>query len=311
MTVQDSAISGETVALAGERHLVPGTGWAALGVLLFSFTFPATHLALGGMSPALVGGGRSVVGAAGGLIFLVARRASLPRRANWPGLFVVAMTVGVGFGLLSAIALPAVGVAPSGVIFGLVPLGTAVVGTLRGGERPSGRFWVASLTGTLLVVGYALSQGGGELRVADLLLLVGLVFASVGYAEGGRLSQQMPAWQVICWALLFALPVSLPISLVAAVHTPPHASAPVLAGFAYVSLVSVLLGFFAWNRGLAAAGIARASQLQLAQPLLTLAWAALLLHEEEGTGTLAVALAVLGCVAITQRSRIGGGPAGE
>ncbi len=42
----------------------------------------------------------------------------------------------------------------------------------------------------------------------------------------------------------------------------------------------MFLAFFAWYRGLALGGIARIGQVQLAQPVLTLVWAALLLGEE-------------------------------
>ena len=66
----------------------------------------------------------------------------------------------------------------------------------------------------------------------------------------------------------------------------------------------MFLGFFAWYRGLALGGIARVSQIQLAQPVLTLVWAALLLSEEISGATVAAALAVLACVALTQRARV-------
>jgi drug/metabolite transporter (DMT)-like permease len=42
-------------------------------------------------------------------------------------------------------------------------------------------------------------------------------------------------------------------------------------------------GFYAWYRGLAVGGIAKISQLQLAQPVLTLGWSVLLLGERVGT----------------------------
>jgi drug/metabolite transporter (DMT)-like permease len=283
---------------------VPGTGWAALAVLAFSFTFPATHLALEGMSPVLVGAGRSVVGAAAGAVFLIVKRVPLPDRSTWPAFIIVAASAGIGFGLLSALALPIVGVAASGVTTGLLPIGTALTATFRAGERPSRGFWMASAAGTVLVVGFAIYRGGGGPSVADLLLLLALAMASVGYAEGGRLARSMPGWQVICWALVFALPLSLPVSLAAAVTEPPHPGTGALLGFAYVSLISVLLGFFAWNRGLATAGIARASQVQLAQPMLTLAWAALILNEAVSPLAIGVAAGVLACVAATQRFRI-------
>ncbi|MFG3555679.1 EamA family transporter [Micromonospora sp. NPDC047557] len=43
--------------------------------------------------------------------------------------------------------------------------------------------------------------------------------------------------------------------------------------------ISQFGGFVVWYRGMGLIGVARASQLQLAQPLLTLVWAVLLLGE--------------------------------
>jgi drug/metabolite transporter (DMT)-like permease len=69
--------------------------------------------------------------------------------------------------------------------------------------------------------------------------------------------------------------------------------------------VSMFVGFVAWYRGLGEAGVARASQVQLIQPLLTVLWAALLLGEAVSAGTIAAAVGVVACVALTQRARIG------
>jgi drug/metabolite transporter (DMT)-like permease len=82
-----------------------------------------------------------------------------------------------------------------------------------------------------------------------------------------------------------------------------HAGATAWLGFAYVATVSMFLGFFAWYAGLARGGVARIGQVQLAQPVLTLGWSALLLGEHVGLTTLLTALAVLVCVAGTQRAR--------
>ena len=46
----------------------------------------------------------------------------------------------------------------------------------------------------------------------------------------------------------------------------------------------------------------RAAQLQLAQPLLNLLWAALLLHEHIPAAAPVAALLVLACIAATQRA---------
>jgi len=64
---------------------VPSLGWAALGVLAFSFTFPATALAEREFNSLLVGAGRSVIAAAIAAICLLALRAPLPAREAWPG----------------------------------------------------------------------------------------------------------------------------------------------------------------------------------------------------------------------------------
>ncbi len=66
----------------------------------------------------------------------------------------------------------------------------------------------------------------------------------------------------------------------------------------------MFLGFFAWYAGLARGGVARIGQVQLAQPVLTLVWAAALLGEAVGAATVATSLLVLACVAATQRARV-------
>ncbi len=278
-------------------------GWAALGVLAFSGTFPATTFALRGFDAYIVGAGRSVIGACAAAAVLLLTRAPLPTRAQLRPLAAVAVGCGIGFGLLSALALRHTTATHAAVVTGLLPVATAIAAVALGGERPRPLFWAASVTGTAVVVAYTLSRGAGRLQGGDVLLLLALAFAALGYAEGGRLARTMPGWQVIAWGLIGALPVVLPVAAVALRAHPPHPGAESLAGLAYVSLVSVFLGFFAWYRGLARAGVARASQVQLVQPLLTIAWSALLLSEHADAAALLTAFVVIACVVVTQRSR--------
>ena len=278
-------------------------GWAAVGVLAFSGTVPATVVALRGFDPLVVGAGRSVLAAVLAAGCLVAVRAPLPGRRDWPGLLVVAAGCGVGFGVLSAIALGHITASHAAVVIGLLPVATAAYAVGRTGERVGGRFWAASLGGAAVVVAYAITEGAGSVRGADALLLLALLVGAAGYAEGGRLARGMPGWRVIAWGLLLALPVCLPLTAVALARAPVHASSASISGLVYVSAISMFLGFFAWFRGLGAAGVARASQLQLLQPFLTVAWSAILLGERPGPATLVTALLVLLCVAVSQRSR--------
>ena len=283
-----------------------GLAWAALGVLAFSLTFPATTLALRSFDPYVVGAGRSVGAALIAAVCLLVGRAKLPPRAALPGLVVVAGGCGIGFGLLSALALHHTTSTHAAIVIGLLPAATAAVAVVRAGERPGRAFWAASGLATATIVGYAVSLGGGRLTAPDLLLLAALLVGAGGYAEGGRLARELPGWQVIAWGVLLALPISLPITVIAAAGTPApaHPQAAAVAGLAYVSAVSMFAGFAAWYRGLGRAGVARASQIQLAQPLLTVGWSALLLGEHVGPGALGVAAVVIACVLVTQRARI-------
>ncbi len=274
-------------------------------MLAFSFTFPATTLAERMFSPLVVGAGRSVIAAVIAALSLLALRAPLPRREHWPGLIAVALGCGIGFGALSALALHHTSSTHAAVVVGLLPAATASVAVIRMHERPGPPFWAASLIGTAAVTGYALSRGTGSLHQADLLLLASVLVAAVGYAEGGRLTREIPGWQVTGWGLLLALPVSIPLTLAGLLrsHVGRATVSPIL-GLAYVGTISTFIGFFAWYRGLAEAGVAKASQVQLAQPLLTIAWSIPLLGESIDATGLLTAVIVGICVLVTQKTRV-------
>ena len=69
---------------------------------------------------------------------------------------------------------------------------------------------------------------------------------------------------MICWAVVLSLPLTLPIGLVAAAGSDLHADGDAWLGFAYVSVISALIGFFPWYAGLARGGVAKIGQIQLA-----------------------------------------------
>lgn len=75
-------------------------------------------------------------------------------------------------------------------------------------------------------------------------------------------------------------------------------------GFAYIVLVSQLLGFFAWYRGLARGGVARVSQIQNIQMFMTILAGALLLGEPMDSGTAGFAVGVTMLVALSRRSTV-------
>jgi drug/metabolite transporter (DMT)-like permease len=113
----------------------------------------------------------------------------------------------------------------------------------------------------------------------------------------------MPGWQVIAWGVVLAAPVTFAVGAVALATEPVHLTAKALTGLAYIAGISQFGGFVVWYRGMGLIGVARASQLQLAQPLLTLVWAVLLLGEHMSAAVPLTAVVVLGCIVVTQRAR--------
>jgi drug/metabolite transporter (DMT)-like permease len=272
-------------------------------VLSFSFSFPATVWALDGFGPWTTTGLRGVLAALVAGVCLAVSRVPVPERRHWPGLLTVAAGCVVGFPLLTNLALRTSSTAHSAVVIGLLPLATAAVSVARTGERPSRRFWYGAVGGALVVIGFTLQQSHGEPTVADLYLFGALLVCAAGYAEGGRLARYMPGWQVIAWGVVAALPVTAAVTALAWTSEPVHLTARAVAGLAYVAAISQFGGFVVWYRGMAAIGVARASQLQLAQPLLTLLWSVLLLGEQVSPAAPFTAVAVVLCITVTQRAR--------
>ncbi|MFP3990159.1 DMT family transporter [Streptomyces sp. E11-3] len=306
MTAQDSATHPSSIAVTpAATSRAGGTLLAALGVTAFSLTFPATAWGLEGFGPWSLVAVRSALAALIAGCCLLALRVPLPDRGHWRGLAVVAAGVVVGFPLLTTLALQTSTTAHAAVVIGLLPLTTALLSALRTGARPSRAFWTAALAGAAAVVAFTVQQSGGALSTADVLLFGALLICAAGYTEGGRLARVMPGWQVIGWALVLCLPLALPGTVVAlAVEPEPvRLTAHSVAGLLWVAAGSQFLGLVVWYRGMAVIGVPRASQLQLAQPLLTLVWSVLLLGEHLPVAAPVTAVAVLVCIALTQRAR--------
>jgi drug/metabolite transporter (DMT)-like permease len=311
--VLGGGVDGDRRGVVGRRrgrrgdHLsreLEGLALGALGVVAFSLSLPATKLAVEDLDPWFVAFGRAVVAAALSVVVLVAVRAPRPTRAQWRRLGLVAAGVVVGFPLFTSIALVTSDSAHGAVVIALLPAATALFAVARAGERPSARFWAAALAGLAIVLAFAAGQASGEVTGADALLLGAVAAGGLGYAEGGALARELGGARTICWALLLALPVTVPVTVVAGAADGLGASGDAWLGFAYVGVSSMFLGFFAWYAGLARGGVAKVGQVQLAQPLLTLAWSAALLAEHIGPGTIVAAIGVLASVAATQRARV-------
>lgn len=302
MSIESSATVTTSAALPGTGR---GLGWGLLGVLGFSLTIPLTRIAVAGLSPLFIGAGRAVVAGLLAAAALLITRQRPPHGSHWLRLAVVAGGVVIGFPLLTSFALLSVPAAQGAVVVALLPAVTAVVAVVRTGERSGPLFWAVTAVGAVAALAFAAVQGGGFSAVgwADLLLFGAVLAAAVGYAEGGLLARELGAWQTVSWALVLALPLMSVLAALAWLAAPPTGTAAQWAAFGYLAAVSMFLAFFAWYRGLAIGPMAQVSQVQLVQPVLSLGWAAVLLHERLTTPTLIGGLVVIACAAGAVRLR--------
>ncbi|WP_347556603.1 DMT family transporter [Robbsia sp. KACC 23696] len=325
-------------------------GWLSglLGMVIFSGSLPATRVALAGFSPAFLTFSRASIAGLLALAALTLTRSRRPSRAHLSGLAAVAFGAVVGFPLFTGIALQAITSAQALVFIGLLPLSTALFGVLRTSERPSRWFWLYSVLGAATIVAYAIYQMiapapnahaatsgvGHAVLIGEAMMLLSIVVCGYAYAEGGRLARDLGGWQVICWALVLALPLMLlacwlgrpwgsgtAFAALSLTNAPPallhhaagtaatsfsawRASVPLAAwlGLAYVSLFSMLIGFIFWYRGLAIGGIAAVGQLQLLQPFVGLLLAGMVLGESIRPSMLGISAAVVACVGLARRA---------
>jgi drug/metabolite transporter (DMT)-like permease len=300
--------AGASDAAAETRGLWLGL----LGVAIFAMTLPMTRLAVGPadapqLPPLFVTAGRAALAGLLSMAFLRLTGAPRPPRRLWPALGLCAAGTVIGFPLFLALALRQVDAMHAAVVTGLLPLATAAIAALALRQRPAAGFWACALAGSALVVAFAAWAGGGRLVWADGLLLLAILSAASGYVAGATASRELSAEQVICWVLVASLPLTAPLMLLSWPAQP--ASAGAWAGFGYVTLFSMWLGFFAWYRGLALGGTVRVSQVQLLQPFLALLFAVPILGERLDPLTLFFSLAVIATVFLGRRMPVRTGPA--
>jgi drug/metabolite transporter (DMT)-like permease len=272
-----------------------------IGVAIFSLTLPVTKLALSaGMSAPFTSFGRAIVaGLVAGVVLLIYRR-KIPAAQHLK--MIALATIGIVFGwpTMSALGMQFSTPSHAAIVNGLLPFSTAVIGAILTQRWPSKAFWCVATVGAMVVCGYAYWRGGAALHAADAIFLGGVVLGGLGYAAGARVSEALPGWEVISWALVLGLPITIPVGIYFA---PQVSSVPATGWFAflYLALMSQYIGFFFWYRGLALGGIARVSQVQLLQIFLTLIVSALLVGEVIDAITWFAATATVAVIAISKR----------
>ncbi len=299
-------------AAASLRHSRESVGFALgfLGVCIFAGSLPATRLAVAALDPWFVTAARAAIAGLCALALLLALRRPLPPRHAWPKLIIIVLGVVFGFPFFSALAMQNVPASHGAVVLGVLPLATTAAAVVMTHERPGLGFWIAAVIGAILVILFAIRQGGSfSVSEGDAQLVLAIISAALAYTASGALTRDMPGWEVISWTLVASLPFSLAacwLLFPADIHAVP---ADAWGGLIYSAVMAQWMGFFFWNAGLALGGISRVSQVQLVQPFVTVALAAIFNREIVGWETILFAAAVVATVAFGTRMHVARKPA--
>ncbi|MGX9134187.1 DMT family transporter [Rummeliibacillus sp. JY-2-4R] len=281
-----------------EKNMKRGMLLGFIGIVCFSLTLPATSIAVPYFGETIVGLGRTVIAAIIVSILFIIKKESLPNKRQFLSLIIVAVGAVLAFPLLTTFAMKSLPVSHGAIELALLPLATAGFAMWRGGERPSKRYWIASIIGAITVLMYAIYLGLGELQKGDIALIVAVILLGLSYAEGGKLSKELGSWKVIAWAILIGAPFFIiPVGFSVSVNM---LQAPLEAWISlfYLGVVSQFLAYVAWYGGMSLGGIARVGQVQYLQPFLMIGFSVLFLGESITWLTIVLAIIVVICVII-------------
>ena len=278
-----------------------------VAVFIFATSLPMTRVAVGDasdpqLSPVFVSTARATVAGLLSLLYILWERFPVPPRKLWPAMFVSGMGTVVGFPVFLALALRDVHSMHAAVVTGILPLATAICGSLYFRQKPSVAFWACAAAGCGLVMAFAVYKGGGQITTGNWLLFAAMMSAAIAYIAGAQAATVIPASQVICWIVVGFLPVMLPITLLLWPTDP--ASWQAWGSTVYLGVFPMWLAFFAWYKGLVMGGAVRVSQVQLIQPFIGLLCAVPIAGERLDLVTVLFSLAVIVVVYLGKKAPV-------
>lgn len=275
-----------------------------VGISIFSLTLPFTQMAVNEMSPFFVAFARASIAGICALILLIFTKSKFPNKIQIRRLIIIVIGVIYGFPIFTSIAMKTLPSSHSGIVLGILPLAMSLFAAIKYKEKPSSSFWMISIFGTFIVISYTFIDNNGSLMIEDLWLLFAILFAAIGYSEGGTLAKEMGSIGVISWALVISLPINLFASYLFYEINYASISFQAIISLTYVGLFSMFIGFFFWYKGIAIGGISRVGQVQLIQPFLTIVGAYFLTNEKITTLNILFAFMVLIVIIIGRKTKI-------
>ena len=159
-----------------------------------------------------------------------------------------------------------------------------------------------AIAGTaFLILSQESSAGDAATIAGDLLILLGVTACAVGYIAGARITPVLGTWATTFWGIVVAAIALIPVAVFQLGGT-AWASIGVTSGLAmlYLAFFGTIGGYAAWYWALGHGGVRRISSWQLAQPVITLALAAVILGELLTLQLVLIASVILASTALAQ-----------
>jgi drug/metabolite transporter (DMT)-like permease len=190
------------------------------------------------------------------------------------------------------------------LLFGTLPIFTALLARGTGVERQSVRFWAAALLSFAGVALVALGSGGRlSANVKGDLLAVGGAATWAAYSVA--IAPLMRRYSPFRLSAVFLLAVTVPLALSGShqlAHQDFDLSALVWLGFAFAVLGPLVITNLLWFTAIDRVGPSRASIFANAQPFLAAIVALLVLHERITMMQVAGGLAIAAGIALAPRA---------
>lgn len=283
------------------RELI-GLGEGLLAVFFFALTLPMSRYAVREVDPITTGLFRCALAGVLAIGALWVTKSRWPTRREFKGLIAASPGIVYIYPIFVAWAMKYTDSSHGSIVVGLLPLSTAAAAALLGYEKPGWRFWLAAVAGSAVVIIYTLAHGGGAFHPADLALIFAVLCSGVAYAEGGWLARGLGGWQVISWVMAINFPLVCVLLGASVWINGFHPGWSTLLVLIFMGIFNQYVGFFGWYKAMAQVGLARVSQLQLLQPFMTVAVAAVFLHERISWQTWVALVLVIGSVGMARRA---------
>ncbi|MEY3724503.1 MAG: hypothetical protein RLZZ365_438 [Pseudomonadota bacterium] len=281
-----------------------------LGVSLFALTLPLTKVLVAAIGIYEANFLRASLTGLIALGFILISRAKLPRsRQEWSLLTPIIIAIGLGFPIGTAYAMQYIPPGQGGVVLGLTPLLTAIIGASISNQKLSIQFWIAAFIGFTVITLYSLNKNQWVISQGEIGLLVASVSAGLGYAKAGKLSQIMDSKEVISWVMAISLIFNIPLAILfwgndfISLSDKLFQPGPLFALLSLAVITMYIANFF-WYQGLSIGGIAKVGQLLLLQPLITLFVSGLFFGESVGIIDYTVCLMLIGIVLYCRKTPI-------